>query len=74
MLHNVWILIANNRRLPQKSLVLTFLLIVATSGIVLFNGITINLTNNNNQAQAQEQQQQQVGQININKLWEKPND
>jgi len=74
MLHNVWILIANNRRLPQKSLVLAFLLIVATSGIVLFNGITINLTNNNNQAQAQEQQQQQVGQININKLWETPND
>jgi sugar lactone lactonase YvrE len=73
MLHNVWILIANNRRLPQKSLVLAFLLIVATSGIVLFNGITINLTNNNNQAQAQEQQQQ-VGQININKLWETPND
>ncbi|MGC2427138.1 MAG: hypothetical protein WA421_08885 [Nitrososphaeraceae archaeon] len=75
MLHNVWVLIANNRRLSQKSLVLTFLLIVATSGIVLFNGITINLTNNNNQAQAQEQQQQQqVGQININKLWETPND
>ena len=74
MLHNVWILIANNRRLSQKSLVLTFLLIIATSGIVFFNGISINLTNNNNnQAQAQEQQQQpEAGQIKVNKLWESP--
>jgi type II secretory pathway pseudopilin PulG len=51
------------------------LLIVAVSGIVLFSGISINLTNNNsnNQAQAQEQQlqqQQQAGQTKINKLWE----
>jgi hypothetical protein len=36
-----------------------FLLIVAILGIVLFSGISINLTsNNNNQAQAQEQQQE----------------
>jgi hypothetical protein len=69
-------LIANNRKLSQKSLVLTFLLIVAISGIVLTSRVSINLTNNNNQAQAQaqEQQQQQVGQIKINKLWETPND
>jgi len=66
-------LIANNRGLSQKPLVLTFLLIVAISGIVLFSGINISLTNNNNdnQAQAQgQQQQQQVGQTSITKLWE----
>lgn len=66
-------LIANNRGLLQKPLVLTFLLIVAISGIVLFSGINISLTNNNNdnQAQAQgQQQQQQVGQTSITKLWE----
>src|SRR2546423_564868 len=79
MLRNVRILIANNRRLSQKSLVLTFLLIVATSGIVLSSRVSINLANNNNnQAQAQEQQQQQkqqqAEQIKINKLWETPND
>jgi sugar lactone lactonase YvrE len=74
MVRNVWILIANNRKLSQKSFVLTSLLIVAISGIVLFSGVSINLTNNNNQAQAQEQQQQQVGHIKINKLWETPND
>jgi hypothetical protein len=67
-------LIANNRRVSQKSFVLTFLLIVAISGIVLFSGVSINLTNNNNHAQAQEQQQQQVGHIKINKLWETLND
>ena len=69
-------MIANNRKISQKSLVLTFLLIVATSGIVLSSQVSTNLTNNNNQAQAQEQQQQQqqVGQIKINKLWETPND
>ncbi|MGB7639232.1 MAG: hypothetical protein WBL88_16845, partial [Nitrososphaeraceae archaeon] len=61
-------MIANNRKLSQKSFVLTSLLIVAISGIVLFCQISINLTSNNNQAQAQEQQQ--VGQIKINKLWE----
>jgi DNA-binding beta-propeller fold protein YncE len=66
-------LIANNRRISQKSFVLTSLLIVAIAGIVLFCQISINLTNNNNHAQAQEQQQQQqVGQIKINKLWETP--
>ena len=73
MVRNVWILISNNRRLSQKSLVTTFLLIVAIPGIVLFSVIGINLTNNNNQAQAQEQQQQ-VGQTKINKLWEIPTD
>jgi len=68
-------LIANNRKISQKSLVLTFLLIVAISGIVLSSRVSTNLTNNNNQAQAQEQQQQQqVGQIKINKLWETPNE
>jgi sugar lactone lactonase YvrE len=75
VVRNLRILISNNRRLSQKSLVTTFLLIVAIPGIVLFSGISINLTNNNNQAQAQEQQQQQqVGQIKINKLWETPDD
>ena len=68
-------MIANNRKISQKSLVLTFLLIVAISGIVLSSRVSTNLTNNNNQAQAQEQQQQQqVGQIKINKLWETPNE
>ena len=66
------ILIVNNRKLSQKSFVLTSLLIVPISGIVLFCQISINLTDNNNHAQAQEQQQQQVGQIKINKLWETP--
>jgi DNA-binding beta-propeller fold protein YncE len=71
--HSVWTLIANNRNLSQKSLVWTSLLILALSGIVLFSGTSINLTNNNNQAQAQEQQQQ-VGRTKINKLWETPDD
>jgi len=71
--HSVWTLIANNRNPSQKSLVWTSLLIVAVSGIVLFSGTSINLTNNNNQAQAQEQQQQ-VGRTKINKLWETPDD
>ena len=72
MVRDLRILIANNRKLSQKSFVLTSLLIVAISGIVLFCQISINLTDNNNHAQAQEQQQQQVGQIKINKLWETP--
>jgi DNA-binding beta-propeller fold protein YncE len=46
---------------------------MATLGIMLFSGISNNLTNNNNQAQAQEQQQQ-IGQTKINKLWETPAD
>ncbi len=67
-------MIANNRRLSQKSLIRTFLLIVAISGTVLFSGISINL-NNDKQAQAQEQQQQQqAGQTKLNKLWETPTD
>ena len=72
MVWDLRILIANNRKLSQKSFVLTSLLIVPISGIVLFCQISINLTDNNNHAQAQEQQQQQVGQIKINKLWETP--
>ena len=52
--NDVWILIANNKRLAQKSFVLTSLFIVAISGIILFSGISINLYNNNNQAQAQQ--------------------
>ena len=57
MFSDVWILIANNKRLSQKSFVLTSLFIVAISGIVLFSGISINLYNNNYQADAQQQQQ-----------------
>jgi len=65
-------LISHNRRLSQKPLVMIFLLIVAILGIVLFSGISINLTsNNNNQAQ---EQQQEIGQIKIKKLWETPTD
>jgi hypothetical protein len=78
ILHNYWTLIANIRRHPQKSVALTYLLLVATSGIVLFSGISISIdmTNNSNlaQAQAQEQQQEGVEQSNINILWETPND
>jgi DNA-binding beta-propeller fold protein YncE len=66
MFHNVWILIANNRKLSQKSLVLA-LLIVATLGMALSNGIS-NLSNNN-QVQAQQQEP-----IKINKVWETPDD
>jgi len=68
--NDVWILIRNNRRLSQKSLVLTSLFVVAISGIVLFSGNSINLYNNNNQAQAQKQ----VELAKINKLWETAND
>jgi sugar lactone lactonase YvrE len=60
-------LIANNRRLAQKSFILTSLFIVAISAIMLFS---INLYNSNNQAQAQPQ----VESTKINKLWETPND
>ncbi len=67
---DVWILITNHKRLPQKSFVLTSLFIVAISGIVLFSGISINLYNINNQAQAQ----QQAEHTKVNKLWETPND
>ena len=69
MASNVRTLISYNRWLSQKPLVMIFLLIVAILGIVLFSGISINLTSNNNQAQAQEQQQE-IGQIKIKKLWE----
>jgi len=61
-------LIANDKRLSQKSFILTSLSIVVISGIVLFSGISINLYDNNNQARAQ-----QVEHLKINKLWETPN-
>jgi hypothetical protein len=56
--------------------VLTYLLLVATSGIVLFSGINIDVTKNSNlaQAQAQEQQQGGVEKTSINILRETPND
>src|SRR5215212_8793772 len=72
MFQYVGMLIASNRRLSQKSLVTTFLLIVSISGMMLFSGLSINLNNNNNQAQGQEQQQEKVGQTKGNKLWETP--
>jgi len=53
-------LIANNKGLSQKSLVLA--LLIATSGVALFIGI--DTISNNNQAQAQQQ-----GQTKINKVW-----
>jgi sugar lactone lactonase YvrE len=69
-------LIANNKRLPQKSLVLATLVLVAMSGIMLFSGVSIYVTSNNNQVQAQtqDQQQQQVEQTKFNKIWETPVD
>lgn len=70
MFNDVWILIRNNRRFSQKSLVLTSLFVVAISGIILFSGNSINLYNNNNQAQAQKQAEL----AKINKLWETAND
>ena len=69
MFSDVWILIAINKRLSQKSFVLPSLSIVAISGIVIFSGININLYNNY-QAHAQ----QQVEHTKINKLWETTND
>ncbi|HEY6883203.1 MAG TPA: hypothetical protein VI278_04105 [Nitrososphaeraceae archaeon] len=66
MFRNVWILIANNRRISQKSLVLVSLLLIVASGIALSNGIST--FSSNNQVKAQ----QQTGQIKINKLWETP--
>src|ERR671930_340013 len=66
MFRNVWGLIANNRRISQKSLVLVSLLLIAASGIALSNGIST--FSSNNQVKAQ----QQAGQIKINKLWETP--
>ena len=75
MVRDLRTLIANNRRLSQKSLVLSSLLTVAISGTVLFSGLGITLNNNNNnQAQAQEQQKEQLGQTKLNKLWETPTD
>jgi len=71
-----WTLIANNKRLPQKSLVLATLFLVAISGIKLFNGASVNMIDNINQAHAQRQtqEQQQLGQTKFNKIWETPVD
>ena len=71
-----WTLIENNKRLPQKSIVLATLLLVAISGIMLLNGVNINMINKINQAQAQgqTQEQQQEGQAKFNKIWETPAD
>jgi DNA-binding beta-propeller fold protein YncE len=60
-----------NSGLSQKSSVTTFFFVVAVSGILSFNGISINLANNNN-ALAQTQEQQQLGQTKLKKLWETP--
>ena len=68
MFSNLWILSANNRKLSHNSLVLAFLIIIATSGMALSNAISNS--SNNNQVQAQ----QQVRQTKINKLWETPDD
>jgi hypothetical protein len=81
ILHSNCTLIANIRKHPQNSLVLTCFILAATSGIVLFSGVSVNTTYNGNQAQAQtqdqqqqQQQQSQVGQTSINILWETPDD
>ena len=74
ILHSKWALIAKIRRHPQNSLILTSLLVVATSGIVVFSGVSVNTTNNGIQAQVQGQQQQEVGQTKISELWETPAD
>ena len=56
-------MVGNNKRFGQ-----TFLF-VAISGILLFSGISVNLSNNNNQVQAQKQ----IELAKINKLWKKAN-
>ena len=61
MLNNIWILIANNRRLSEKSLVYASLLIFATSGVALSTGLN-TMWNNNQVVQAQQEQ------IKINKV------
>jgi sugar lactone lactonase YvrE len=71
MASNIWMLIANNIKHSQKTLALTFILIIAISGMALCNGIGNLSNNNNNNNQAQAQQQEQT---KINKLWETPND
>jgi sugar lactone lactonase YvrE len=66
-------MVVNNGKLSQKSLVLaSFLLVLATSGLLLSNGISNNWSNNHNLAQAQEQQREEP--IKINKLWESTGD
>src|SRR5215203_6931951 len=72
MFQYVGMLTASNRRLSQKSLVTTFLLIVAICGMILFGGLSINLNIKNTQVQAQEQPHEKVGQTKSNKLWETP--
>jgi hypothetical protein len=70
----IWILIAINKNLLQKSFVLNSLAIVAITGIILFSAVSINLyddiNNNSNQAQAQLQGEPK----NISKLWETATD
>jgi hypothetical protein len=70
MFHNMWILVANNTWLSEKSLVFA-LLIIATSAVALTNGVN-SMLNNNPVAQAQAQQQQE--QTKINKIWETPDE
>jgi sugar lactone lactonase YvrE len=66
-------MVVNNGKLSQKSLVLaSFLLVLATSGLLLSNGVSNNWSNNHNLAQAQEQQREEP--IKINKLWESTGD
>jgi outer membrane protein assembly factor BamB len=67
----MWILVANNTWLSEKSLVFA-LLIIATSAVALTNGVN-SMLNNNPVAQAQTQQQQQE-QTKINKIWETPDE
>ena len=62
----MWILVANNTWLSEKSLVFA-LLIIATSAVALTNGVN-SMLNNNPVAQAQQQQEQ----TKINKIWETP--
>ena len=66
-------MIANNKRIPQKSLVLATLFLVAISGIKSFNGASIDNINQAH-AQGQIQEQQQVGQTKFNNIWETPVD
>ena len=68
MFHNMWILVANNTWLSEKSLVFA-LLIIATSAVALTNGVN-SMLNNNPVAQAQQQQEQ----TKINKIWETPDE
>jgi len=66
-------MVVNNGKLSQKSLALAcFLIVIATSGLSLSNGINNNWSNSYNLAQAQQQQREEP--IKINKLWETTSD